>query len=391
VLRGYGDWILLRVETDAGIDGLGECFPAIGGAARPTLETIQVAARLLEGQDPREISRIWSNLYEYFLGRPGSMAGLVTTVLSGIEIALWDLLGKSLGAPLYRLLGGRYRDRVRVYADCGKGEGLEPAAYAEKARRAVALGFTALKFDLDAGPPVFQPGEWGSGNEQPREGVSFQWRDPYARSVNAVELDAIVARVRAVREAVGSEIDIAFDCAGYSVESATRLARALEPFRLLWFEDALPRESVEPFARIKAAASTPLLTGECLYTRFGFKALIDQGCVDMIAPDVQKTGGILETRRIADLASLKYMLVAPHCVATPVGTAASVHLCAAIPNFLVLEYHAIYIPEWGGLIREPVPFLDGGFIRVPEGPGLGVELDYDAARRLARPGEAFFE
>jgi galactonate dehydratase len=391
VLTGYGDWILVRVETDAGLEGFGECFPALSGAARPTVEMIRVAARALDGEDPRDVNRLWMNLYDYFLGRPGSMAGLVTTVLSGIETALWDILGKSLGAPLYRLLGGRCRDRVRVYADCGIGEGLEPQAYADKAKRALALGFTALKFDVDAGPPIFRAGDWGPAAEPVVRGVSYQWRDRFARSVNAAELDAMVARVAAVREAVGTGVDVAFDTAGFNIESAERLARAVEPYRLMWLEDLLPRESTEPFARLKQASSTPLLTGECLYTRFGFKPLIDQGAVDIIAPDVQKTGGILETRRIADLASTRYITVAPHCVATPIGTAASAHLCSVIPNFLVLEYHSIYLPYWHELVRTPRPFLQDGFIQVPDGPGLGVELDYDAARRHARAGEAFFE
>ncbi len=391
VLTGYGDWILVRIETDAGIDGLGECFPALSGAARPTVEMIRVAARALEGEDPRDVNRLWMNLYDYFLGRPGSMAGLVTTVLSGIETALWDILGKSLGAPLYRLLGGRCRDRVRVYADCGSGAGLEPQAYAEKAKRAVALGFTALKFDIDAGPPIFRAGDWGPAAEPVVKGLSYQWRDRYARSINAAELDAMASRVAAVREAVGKGIDLAFDTAGFSIESAERLAKAVEPFGLMWLEDLLPRESIEPFARLKQASSTPLLTGECLYTRFGFTPLIEQGAVDIIAPDVQKAGGILETRRIADLASTRYITVAPHCVATPIGTAASAHLCSVIPNFLVLEYHSIYLPYWHDLVRTPPPFLQDGFIHVPDGPGLGVELDYDAAHRHARPGEAFFE
>jgi len=212
VLAGYGDWILLRVETDEGITGLGECFPAVAHAARPVVEMTRVAARVLAGEDPRDINRLWSKLYDYFLGRPGSMAGLVTTVLSGIEIALWDVLGKSLGAPLYRLLGGRYRDRIRVYADCGAGEGLDPASYAEKAGAAVAQGFTALKFDIDAGSPVFLAGDWGEGYDaRHSRGISYQWRDPYAKSVNHAEFEAMAERARAVREAVRESGDCAHD------------------------------------------------------------------------------------------------------------------------------------------------------------------------------------
>jgi len=391
VVVGYGDWILLRIDTDEGISGLGECFPALGGSAGPTVAAIQVAARVLQGEDPRDINRLWLKLYEYFLGRPGSMAGLITTVLSGIEIALWDILGKSLGAPIYRLLGGRCRDRVRVYADCGEGEGLDPASYAEKARAAVAQGFTALKFNIDAAPPVFRREDWGDDWDQSQvRGVSHHWRDSHARSISYGELQAMVARVRAVREAVGDGIDLAFDTPGYCLESAVRLARALEPYHLMWLEDPLPRENTGPLARLKATSTTPLLTGECLYTRFGFKDLIAQGCIDIIAPDIQKTGGILESRRIADFAAMNYIPIAPHCVATPIGSAASAHLCAVVPNFLVLEYHFIQLAYWQQLICSPRPFLHDGFIIVPDGPGLGVELDYAVAGQHAREGEGFF-
>jgi L-alanine-DL-glutamate epimerase-like enolase superfamily enzyme len=392
VIVGYGDWILLRVDTDEDISGLGECFPALARAARPTIETIRVAARLLTGEDPRDVNRLWTNLYEYFLGRPGSMAGLVTTVISGIEIALLDILGKSLGAPLYQLLGGRYRDRIRVYADCGQGKGLAPSSYARKAKEAVAKGFTALKFDVDGFSPVFTSQDWHpqADDSQDRE-TAVQLRDPYARAISATELQAIVERVRAVREAVGNGVDIAFDTGGYNIESAIRLARAVEPYNLMWLEDPLPREDAEQLARLKQACSTPILTGECFYTRFGFKHLLEEGAVDLISPDIQKMGGVLEARRVADMASLKYIPIAPHCVCTPVGTAASVHLCAVVPNFTILEYHSIHLPYWQDLIASPKRFLNGGFIDVPDGPGLGVELDYEVAKRYARDGEGFFE
>lgn len=389
LIVGYGDWILLRIETDEGISGLGECFPALARAARPTIETIRVASRVLVGEDPRDVNRLWTNLYEYFLGRPGSMAGLVTTVISGIEIALLDILGKSLGAPLYQLLGGRYRDRIRVYADCGQGEGLAPEGYARKAREAVAKGFTALKFDVDGYSPVFTVQDWHPQSDDSPESA-VQLRDSYARALSASELQAIVERVRAVREAVGDHVDIAFDTGGYNIETAIRLARVLEPFDLMWLEDPLPREDPEQLARIKQACSTPILTGECFYTRFGFKPLLDQGAVDLISPDIQKMGGVLEARRVADMASLKYIPIAPHCVCTPVGTAASVHLCAVVPNFTVLEYHSIHLPYWEDLIVEPKRFLKDGFIHVPEGPGLGVELNYEVAKQHARADEGFF-
>jgi gluconate/galactonate dehydratase len=247
-----------------------------------------------------------------------------------------------------------------------------PEAYAARAREMADRGFTALKFDLDL--PLL-----------PHE-------DLHARTISAAQLERQVALAEATVAAVEGRAEIAFDLHWrYAPADALRLARALEHLPLLWLEDPTPPQDLESVARISERTTTPICTGENLYRLDGFAALVDRGGVDILAPDIQKVGGLSDTRRIAAYADVHSRPLAPHNIAGPIGTLASAHLCASIPNFLALEWHAASVPFFDELVTLDRPVLADGYVALPDGPGLGAEPDLDACRRYARPGEPFFD
>ena len=413
VVEANYDWTFVRIDAGDGLSGLGECFTAPGLTA-----IVRDLAPLLVGEDPRDVDRLWSKL-RWGASGAGSPAGIVYNAISGMEAALWDLVGKAYGVPIHRLLGGRFRDEVRVYADCHAGEALHsmdatmvprparwaqeppeaiaagslrapehgrayakeapdevftPEMYAARAKQVVAdLGFDALKFDLDVPTPFM--------------------RDTASGTLTRAEVRYMVELAAAVIEAVGDEVDVAFDCHWrYQVADAQRLAHELEPLGLMWLEDPVPPENTAALRRVTRSTSTPIATGENGYLRHGFREAFETGAISIAAPDLQKTGGLLEARRIADYADTHYIAMAPHNISSPIGTVASVHVAAAIRNFLCLEWHGMSVPFWEDLaLGWDGRVIDRGRIRVPEAPGLGVELNLDVAREYARPGEPFFD
>jgi gluconate/galactonate dehydratase len=403
VVEGNFDWTLVRMETDEGIRGLGECFFAPGLTA-----IIRSLEPLLVGEDPRDIHRLFRKLQQATSGA-GSVAGIIYNAISGIEAALWDVLGQWLEVPIHRLLGGKFRDKVRIYADCHAGEALEsldevlrtrPASWAAKGpkhtakdyfgaggdgppaspddyrRQALAKrgeGYTALKFDLDV------PGT---------EGI-----DAHNRGLSNRAIDRMVSLVGAVHDAVGKDTDIAVDCHWrYNASDVVRLARELEPFRLLWLEDPVPPDNMAALKEVHSRVNVPIATGENLYLFTGFQEIIAQHALSIVTPDLQKVGGLAVAQSIAQFADVHGMPVAMHNISSPLGTIAAAHFCAAIPNFLALEFHASEVPFWNDLIQgDPKPIIRNGFIEIPEKPGLGVSLNEEVARRYARKGEPFFE
>ncbi|MFZ0523592.1 MAG: mandelate racemase/muconate lactonizing enzyme family protein [Candidatus Acidiferrales bacterium] len=402
VVEGNFDWTFVRIETDEGIQGLGECFFAPGLTAM-----LRSLEPVILGEDPRDTHRLFRKLQRAASGA-GSVAGIIYNAISGIDAALWDVLGQSLGVPIYRLLGGKFRDKVRIYADCHGGEALEsldallrsrppswgprpgvhiakdyfgesdasepatPEDYRRQALAKRAMGFRALKFDLDV---------------QGTEGG-----DPYNRCLTNRAIDHMVKLVAAVHEAVGVETDIAVDCHWrYNVSDMVTLGRELEPFRLLWLEDPVPPNSVAALKAVSSKIRVPIATGENLFLFEGFQEIIEEHALDIVTPDLQKVGGLAVAQRIADFADLHTIPVAPHNISSPVGTLTSVHFCAAIPNFLALEFHAADVPFWNDLVEGlPSPMIQNGFVSVPEKPGLGVTLNEEVARRYARKDEPFF-
>ncbi|HVE91309.1 MAG TPA: mandelate racemase/muconate lactonizing enzyme family protein [Actinomycetota bacterium] len=403
VIEANYDWTLVRVITDEGVEGVGECFCAPGLTA-----TIRDLSVLVEGEDARNVEAITRKL-RLATAHAASGGGTVHHAISGIEAALWDLNARALGVPLWRLFGGKFRDRVRIYADCHAGEALEsyssvlvsrtpswasldpdeaqevhwapaeregvytPESYAQRAKQMVGRGFTALKFDLDL--PLL-PDE-----------------DLHARTISPRQLERQVSLADAACEAAGPDVEVAFDCHWrYAPSDALKLAQALEYLPVLWLEDPTPPEDVDALGWVTSGTSTRIATGENQYLLHGFTRMIESGAVNVVAPDVQKVGGLAETRRIAALADTRYLPMAPHNIAGPVGTMASVHVCASIPNFLALEWHAASVPFFDELVTGHArALIRDGWIEVPDAPGIGVELDLEACRRYARRGEPFFE
>jgi len=365
VVEGNFEWNLIEVETDAGVTGIGEAYRG-GGVP----EIVEYTNRFLVGENPLDVERLFRRIVQEMSGHGGT-TGKVVTAASGIEIALWDAAGKLLDVPVYQLLGGKFRDDVRIYCDCHAGEAYavedgyteyadaeaySPAAYAAEARRVVDMGFTALKFDLDM-----------EADNEP---------DPYNGRLSNAAIAEKREIVAAVREEIGYDVDLAFDCHwDYTVESAKRLAYELEEFDLMWLEDLVPPENMAAQKEVTRATRTPVATGENRFRVHELSELLYDHGVDVITPDPTTVGGLAETVRIADRAEENYIPVSPHNVCSPVGTMACVHLGAAIPNFDLLEYHALEVEWWDDLLVREEPVIQDGYVEVPEEPGIGVELD----------------
>ena len=359
-------WVLVKVETDAGITGIGEAYH---GAGVHQIAVDERVTRTLLGQNPRDVDRRFRDMMRG-MSASGYYQGAVMSAISGIEMALWDIAGQALGAPIWQLLGGRFRDRVRIYNDCHAGEDETPAAYAAKAKEVEARGFTAIKFDIDPLPSQ---------------------RDAYNRAISNDDIAHYVEIVSAVREALDSNTDLAIDAHwAYTPVDILKVAHAFEDLNLLWLEDPIPAENVEAMAMVKNATRTPICTGENFYTRFGFRELIQSQAADIVSPDLAKAGGLLEGRRIADLADMYYMPLAPHNICGPIGTFAMTHTCAAVPNFLALEFHHLDNELWTGLVVEE-PLIVDGHIAVGERPGLGVTLDEGVAKAATKESLGFFD
>ena len=330
-VRVHGYQVHVRIYTDQGIVGQGESTDAAQG----NVPLIRSFGRMLIGQDPLNIEAAFERirLSGIFAGAQG---GQYVTALTGVEIALWDIAGKALGLPVYQLLGGKVRDRVRVYCDSGARE-MTPGDERSIARiREIQnLGFTAAKIDIDdaADPARFDRVNWTASNG---------------------EIDHMLAKIAFTRENYAKNIDLAVDMHGrYDATTGKRVAKEVEKFKLLWLEEPVPAENIDAMRDIRASTSTPICCGENIYLRHGFREILEKRAADIIMPDFQKAGGLLEARKIADMAHTYYVPVAPHAVTSPIGMMATAHVGAAIPNFLVQEYH--WIAPWSTMIAKVKP------------------------------------
>lgn len=364
-LRGFKPWNYVLIETDEGLTGLGEAHPGSG-----IVDMVKVFKGTLVGNDPMNIEP----LYNRMIGSAMNRYAMGLAAIGGIEAALWDLKGKRLGVPVYQLLGGKYRDRIRLYADVGHGRGNTPEGWAQRASEGVADGYQAIKFDIDHCADELQ-------------------QDAVNRELSTAELSKMTSLVAAAREAAGDGIDLCIDCHSlFSVHSAIHLAERLEPFNLMFLEDPVSNDNVEAMAKVTASTSIPICTGEFLFRRDGFRDLIQRQACDMLHVDVSGTGGILEAKRIADLADLYYMPFAAHNITSPIGMTAAAHVCAAVRNFIVMElpYHAHQVSwRWDLVLSEEPLIQDNAFV-VPDKPGLGVELNEEVAREHVMPGYGYF-
>jgi galactonate dehydratase len=347
-------WLFLKIHTDEGLVGYGE--PIVEGRARTVAMAVKEIEPYLIGQDPRDIERHWQTIYRGTFYRGGPV---LVSALSGIEQALWDIKGKYYNMPVYEMLGGGVRSRIRMYAGCG-GDTPESAAASALARK--NQGFTALKTGADAP----------------------------CRSIDTMEfLERQTNRLAAMREAVGTGVDIAIDFHGrISPAMAIRMAQAFEPYCPMFIEEPCLPENVDAMVRIAQSTTIPIATGERVFTRWGFRELLEKQAVAVVQPDLCHAGGIFEARKIAAMAEVYYASIAPHNPLGPISLASCLQLDACTPNFLIQEHPGME-EKWDlgvGYLKQPFVIKDG-YIDLPKGPGLGIELDDDFIAEHTYSGE----
>ena len=359
-------WLFVKVETDEGLHGWGECYTQLDRDRSIELY-VQQLGRYLAGRSPFDIKHFTYTAYTDFGGKRGSMD--LFCAISGIEQALWDIVGKAAGQPVYRLLGGALRARIRVYAN-GWARGDDPATVAAQAQAVVTKGFTALKFDPFPGP----------------------WR----AFIDGKQERLAVEKVKAVREAVGPEVDILVEVhRRLAPVHAVRVARLMEPYAPFWYEEPVSVRDLGGLVEAKRAITLPVVTGEEIYTKTEFREVLERRAADILNPDVCNCGGILELREIAAMAEPYHIAVSPHNYnSTTVGLAATLHAAAGMPNFLITEYFVNFEAMGAAIARSPFR-VEQSHIALPTAPGLGIDLDEAALarhpyreaalRRLRRP------
>jgi L-alanine-DL-glutamate epimerase-like enolase superfamily enzyme len=371
---------LIRVDTNEGLVGWGE----VRDGASETY-ALMLKSRVL-GENPCNVDRIFRKIKQF--GAPARQAGGVC----GIEMAMMDLAGKAWGVPCWQLLGGRFRDRVRLYADTTERETAKEQGEMLKAR--MARGLTFLKQDVGVNLLRNVPGtlsmpagtDIGAGDKVMHPFTGIQITDK-----GVAWLSDWIGQIR---ETIGMEIPLATDHFGHiGVNSCIRLARAMEKWSLAWMEDMVPWEFPDLLKQIKDSTTTPILTGEDIYLKEDFARLIGAGAVTMIHPDLATAGGLMETKKIGDYAMEHGVAMAMHFAGTPVSFMASVHCAAATENFIALEHHSLDVPWWESLVRATSgqPLIEKGFAIVPDMPGLGVELNEDVVRQHLRPDSGYFK
>ncbi|RDI74606.1 L-alanine-DL-glutamate epimerase/enolase-related protein [Gaiella occulta] len=355
-------FVFLKLVTDAGVEGVGEVYAATFGAHTVARMVEDVCGRHVIGADPGRIEQLWRDVYSRgYTQRPDVS---LVAVLSGIEMACWDIVGKELDRPVHALLGGRVRDRLRSYSYLYPADGdtadvyRDPDTAAQRAVEYVEQGFTAVKFDPLGDYATFDP------------------RQPSLEALERTE-----RYVRQVRDAVGDRCDLLVGTHGQLTSSgAIRLAKRLEPYDPLWLEEPTPPESPEEMARVARGTSIPIATGERLTTKYEFARVLATGAASILQLNLGRSGGLLEGRKIAALAEAHYASIAPHLYCGPVVGAANIQLSLCVPNFLMLEG----IHTWGGfhaeILKKPIVW-EGGYVLPPAAPGLGVELDEEVALR----------
>lgn len=361
-------WVLVKVRTDEGIVGIGEAYH--GAGVHHIAVDERLTQRALIGQDPRNVDKLFRDM-KTSMSASGYYQGAVMSAISGIEMALWDITGQAIGVPIWQLLGGAYRNSIRMYNDCHAGEENDnPESWAAKAKMVENRGFDAIKFDIDPRPTR---------------------RDDYNRTMSNSDIAFHIEVVTAIRESLRPETDLLIDAHwAYAPHDILKVAYALEKLDLMWLEDPIPAENIAALKEVKMATRTPICTGENLYTRHGFRELIETQAVDIISPDLAKAGGLSEGRRIADLADIYYVPISPHNICSPIGTVAMCHVCAASPNFQVLEFHHLDNQLWNTLTVER-NLITNGHIALPQSPGLGITLDESVARKASREDLGFFK
>ena len=365
---------LVRLDTNQGISGLGE----VRDGASKTY-ALMLKSRLL-GENPCNVDKLFRKIKQF--GGHARQGGGV----SGVEMALWDLAGKAYGVPVYQMLGGKFRDRIRLYADTAMSP--DPKEYARRMKLRIDAGFTWLKMDLGIGLVAKTPGTLSRPLDQRFGDVNTTQHMFTGIQITDKGIAMMADYVAAIREAVGYEVPLAADHFGHiGVNSCIRLGKALEKFQMAWLEDMIPWQYSDLLKQITASVDVPILTGEDIYLKEPFAELVRQKAVDLIQPDLATAGGILETKKIGDLAMEGGVGMVMHLAGTPVSCMANVHCAAATENFLCLESHSVEVPWWQDLVTGiEKPIVDRGYIKVPETPGLGVDLNPDEVKKHIRDG-----
>ncbi len=382
--------ILLKLETNQGLTGFGEVRDAAD-----KLYALMLKSRIL-GENPCDVDKIFRRIKQF--GGHARQGGGV----SGIEVALWDLAGKAYGAPVYQMLGGKFRDRVRIYCDTGATADNTAKAMGEALQRRIAKGFTFAKMDVGIDILMGQPGTLSAppgfleemqqtekdfrrgGKLSPEEQRQLRRRryelinvaHPFT-GIHVTEkgLDVFEQFVADVRTMVGYELPLAVDHFGHiCVEDCIKIARRLETYNLAWLEDLIPWQYTDQYVRLSNACATPICTGEDIYLKENFRPLLERRAVSVIHPDVLTAGGILETKKVADMADEYGVALAIHMAESPIGLMAAAHVAVAAPNLLGVEFHSADCPWWDDLVSGPAkPLIKDGFVTVSDAPGLGIE------------------
>lgn len=366
VVQSNYSWNFVKVYTDSGMYGLGEAFCSPG-----VIDLIKRFERNLKGQDPLNVE----NLYTRMLDSSFSWhTGETLNAISGIEIALWDLAGKLLNVPSYHLLGGVYRDKVPLYCDSGSPQSIDPAAWYDHIQKVSQRNYAFYKVDVDS--------------ITKRKSLP---RDAANRALSNKETSLFVNLLEAAQRALG-EKELAVDCHGsYDTKDAIQFAKAIEHLNPYWLEDPVPTPNADAYKRITDSTSVPICAGENFYGRWDFKPLIVNQACDIIQADFLKAGGLLESKKIADMADLYYIPTSVHNLASPVGTVASAYACATIRDLSALEFKPDPPPWWNDVIIHDEPLYQDGYIVLSDKPGLGIELNEEVCRAHANPNYPYFE
>jgi galactonate dehydratase len=354
--------VVVQILTDEGISGVGDAAIAYGAGATAAAGMVKdLAESFVLGKDPFCIEAIWSEMYDHTFWAKGG-GPIIFAGISAIEQALWDIKGKALGVPVYEMLGGKFRDKAHVYANGWSFRCSTPDEFAREAIRVVQDGYTAIKLYPLASPESAGP--------------HGRLRHISLRAIDRDSENLTVARVKAVREAVGPNIDILLDMsAELTTEAIIRLGQRLEEFDIFFFEEPVDPFDVEALKKVSEHVNLPIAVGERLYTRYGFRRVMESHAADILQPDIGNTGGIMETKKIAAMAEVYNMRVQPHVCASPVSTAAALQLVACIANFIILEIYPYRVSEHFQIVdHAPERDVKDSYLPIPDRPGLGVEL-----------------
>ncbi len=381
LMNGGGRCPIIRIDTNQGISGLGEVRDGASWRYAMFLKS-----RIL-GMNPCSVEMIFKRIKQFgFHGRQGGG-------VCGVEMALWDLAGKAYNVPAYQLLGGKYRDKVRLYADTPEGE--NEADFAAKVNKRInEEGFTFMKMDFGIELLKDIPGTttnsnfWDIGQQWSNTQMTYGGTEhPFTQiQITDKGLDIMTQRIAMVREKIGYQIPLASDHYGhFDHNNAIRLGRAVEKYRLAWLEDLIPWRLTDQWRQITESIETPTLTGEDIYLKEEFIRLIDARAVDLVHPDLATSGGLLETKKIGDYAEERGVAMAMHFAGSPISFMANVHCAAATQNFVALEHHSVDVDYWASLVKTKKPMVEKGFANVPDSPGLGVELNEEVVKKHLDP------